>query len=159
MKTKCPRCNCCKCHNYSIIQMDNIYTSFYPIYIFLKVLGNFSLSFDGSVANGRFRKKFSNVFFFCLMSFSLAFSIFINIRLQDVQRTSSLLLRHAWEISLILFLSAGALNHGYQAVTNTKIAEFLRLLNKFDVKVKSMLSLLHRLYARFPKNLYCRFLF
>lgn len=116
-------------------EMSNIFSTFFPFYIFLKLFGNFSLSFEGPTVNGKFKKKTENVFLFCIVSCIIITFLALNIRLNFIGKASSNLLNEAWGISVIFILLICFVNHVYQAVKGRKLVEFLMILDLFDKKV------------------------
>lgn len=117
-----------------ITKMTNIYYSSYPIYILLKILGLFSLSYDGLPSKGILKVKPHDIL---LRTLSVITSILIIViyMIRDSTEFDGSIVINGWNIVILFGLLSCAKINISQIWLQMKIVKMLNSLNKFDCKI------------------------
>lgn len=115
--------------------MENIFTSFKPIYFVSKILGLFPMSFDGPDIQGRFKIRWTDVIA-SFLSISILASLVPLVFLNPDLSNSTVLLAQLWNIQVIVGTFFLSLAFIYQIMKCKSTVSFLHAVNKFDEKVK-----------------------
>lgn len=116
---------------------QNVFTSFFHLYIFLKIFGMFLPSFDGKISEGKFSAKLFDKLFtiliFVATTYVLKLMMTINIA---VDLNSSLFMIVAYKFAGFAALSAVLIIIIYQTKYQKEIVNILKTFQKFDDEVR-----------------------
>lgn len=118
--------------------MDNVYTAFKPFYFFSKLLGAFSMTFEGPVKNGVLKTKIWDVLVSLLFVFLIFVMIAVKFRNVNVIRVNSSIFAFAWNYLIVLELSFLIIQLCFQNFRCYEIKNFLKTLNDFDLDLEKL---------------------
>lgn len=116
--------------------MDNVYTSFRPVFLFARILGLFPMSFEGPITKGFLKTKLFGLTCSGLAFSSLSALIFVQIKYNH-ELDHPTISKVAWYISFDFTMISLLLQFGLQFIKRNEIRKFLTLLNEFDDQVSA----------------------
>lgn len=123
-----------------VVNMENIYTSIKPFYVYAKLLGIFPLSFVGKPTNGVLKVKPHDIL---ITSFSFALLIgliFLELHFETFIKSDSSILTKASKASVAASLFLLVSSFFYQISRRNEIKHFLEILRIFDEEVRKLAS-------------------
>jgi hypothetical protein len=115
---------------------ENIFTSFTPLYYYLKFFGIFIPSFKGPRINGNLKIKiFDKIWFFTKFVIVIMLIVLKIIFKSDRFSTASAILYYAWEACALVGLITVLTVQFFKYKNSNGIVEILSLLKEFDEKV------------------------
>ena len=116
--------------------MDNVYTAFRPFYLFSKLIGAFSMTFEGSVKNGVLKTKIWDIVISILSICLIFVMIFVKFQNVNVVRVNSSFFSITWNYLIVLELFFLIIHLCFQHRRCYKIKNLLKALNKFDLDLE-----------------------
>lgn len=125
-------------YRFHSVNMDSIYKSFKPFYYLSKLLGVFPMSFQGKAGNGELKTKWHD-FVISILSFTFLICLITSqIKFNNFLKSDSSISTKASEISVLIALFFLLISFVFQISKRHQIVNFLKLLNSYDIEVKTM---------------------
>lgn len=119
-------------------QISNVFTSFKPLFNYLKFFGLFLPSFHKDIHFGTFEVKLRDKVWSLTSTFCICCSIYYFIGCQTTYWNNSLILLNAYYICALFGNLVSLLMVVYQWKNSKKILKILYKLHEFDLKVKNI---------------------
>lgn len=118
--------------------MENIYSTAKPFYLLAKLVGVFSMSFQGPMLKGQLVTKWNDVFVLIISFATLLSLIIIKMNVESFIENESSILIKAWDFALLAGLLMLFITLSFQTWRKQEIKEFLKVIYNFDLEAKKL---------------------
>lgn len=117
-------------------KVQNIFTSFKPLYIYLKIFGLLLYTYNGNISDGYFEIKLKDKIWSLFSIFMIIGAGILFLNFETTFWSYSLILMNAYKLCAVFGFLVAIIAVFYQWKYSNKILKILLMIHEFDEKVK-----------------------